>query len=95
MLREIIENIRSYPGLTRKRDIYRVTNILQTVTDFGDTIADFGEDAAAIASAGVIRICVQASDRIICIFKTGELPGLKSDARATGAPASMSRRAGG
>ena len=52
MLRDIIREIRSYPGLTRKRDIYRVTNILQTVTDFGDTIADFGEDAAAIAYNG-------------------------------------------
>jgi selenophosphate synthetase-related protein len=52
MLREIIRQIRSYPGLTRKRDIYRVTNILQTVTDFGDTIADLGEDAAAIEYNG-------------------------------------------
>ncbi|MBM4309670.1 MAG: methanogenesis marker 2 protein [Deltaproteobacteria bacterium] len=48
MLKDIIAQIRSYPGLTRKRDIYRITNILQTVTDFGDTVADFGEDAAAI-----------------------------------------------
>jgi len=48
MLAEIIEQIRSYPGLTRKRDIYRVTEMLQAVTDYGDTAADFGEDAAAI-----------------------------------------------
>jgi hypothetical protein len=48
MLREIVEQIRSYPGLTRKRDICRITNILHTVTDYGDTVADFGEDAAAI-----------------------------------------------
>jgi selenophosphate synthetase-related protein len=48
MLTEIVKEIRSYSGLTRKRDIYRVTNILQAVTDYGDTIADFGEDAAAI-----------------------------------------------
>ncbi len=52
MLREIIEQIRTYPGLTRKRDIYRVTNILQTVTDFGETVAGLGEDAAAIAYNG-------------------------------------------
>ncbi len=52
MLREIIQQIRTYPGLTRKRDIYRVTNILQTVTDFGETVADLGEDAAAIAYNG-------------------------------------------
>jgi len=32
--------------------------------------------AAAIASAGVIRICVQASDRIICMFNVGLVPGL-------------------
>ena len=50
--------------------------------------------AATIASAGVIRIWVQASERIICMFKTGELPGLKSVASATGTPASMRRRAG-
>lgn len=48
MLKEIVENIRSYPGLTRKRDIHRVTNMLRNVADFGATIADFGEDAAAI-----------------------------------------------
>jgi len=52
MLQEIIKQIRTYPGLTRKRDIYRVTNILQTVTDYGDTIADFGEDAAVIYHNG-------------------------------------------
>ena len=52
MLQEIIKEIRSYPGLTRKRDIYRITNVLQTVTDFGDTVADLGEDAAAIAYNG-------------------------------------------
>jgi uncharacterized protein len=48
MLKDIIDQIRSYPGLTRKRDIYRITNILQSVTDFGNTVADFGEDAAAV-----------------------------------------------
>lgn len=48
MLREIISEIRAYPGLTRKRNIYRITNMLASVADFGSTIADFGEDAAAI-----------------------------------------------
>jgi hypothetical protein len=48
MLREIINEIRTYPGLTRKRNIYRITNMLASVADFGATIADFGEDAAAI-----------------------------------------------
>jgi hypothetical protein len=48
MIREIIHEIRNYPGLTRKRNIYRITNMLSSVTDFGATVADFGEDAAAI-----------------------------------------------
>lgn len=51
-LKDIIEQVRAYPGLTRKRDIYLLTNLLQTVTDFGNTIVDFGEDAAAIEHNG-------------------------------------------
>ena len=50
--------------------------------------------AAAMASAGVMRICVHASERIICILSVGEVPGLKSVASATMAPASISARAG-
>ena len=49
MLKEIIHELRNYPGITRKRDIYRVTDILRFVSDFGNTVTDFGEDAAAIA----------------------------------------------
>lgn len=48
MLTEIINDIRNYPGLTRKRNIYRATSLLAPVADFGLTIADFGEDAAVI-----------------------------------------------
>jgi len=48
VLRDIINEIRAYPGLTRKRNIYRITNMLASVADFGSTIADFGEDAGAI-----------------------------------------------
>jgi len=48
MIGHIIDQIRAYPGITRKRDIHLVTNMLQSVTDYGDTIADFGEDAAAL-----------------------------------------------
>lgn len=48
VLRDIINEIRSYPGLTRKRNIYRITNMLASVADFGSTIANFGEDAAVI-----------------------------------------------
>jgi hypothetical protein len=52
MLSEIIQEIRNYPGITRKRDIYRITDNLLHVTDFGNTVADFGEDAAAIYHGG-------------------------------------------
>ena len=48
MLIDIINEIRNYPGLTRKRNIYRATSLLTPVADFGATIADFGEDAAVI-----------------------------------------------
>jgi len=48
MLSDIINEIRNYPGLTRKRNIYRATSLLTPVADFGATIADFGEDAAVI-----------------------------------------------
>ncbi len=48
MVSDIINEIRNYPGLTRKRNIYRATSLLAPVTDFGSTIADFGEDAAVI-----------------------------------------------
>lgn len=50
--------------------------------------------AAAMASAGVMRICVQARDKIAGMESVGLVPGLKSVARATMAPASMSLRAG-
>ena len=50
--------------------------------------------AAEIASAGDIRICVQASDRIKGMLQEGLVPGLKSVASATAAPASISGRAG-
>jgi hypothetical protein len=48
MLIDIINEIKNYPGLTRKRNIYRATSLLAPVADFGATIADFGEDAAVI-----------------------------------------------
>jgi hypothetical protein len=52
MLRQIIDEIRAYPGITRKRNIYLITSGLQAAVDFGNTIADFGEDAAAIYHRG-------------------------------------------
>ncbi|MCX8044283.1 MAG: AIR synthase related protein [Desulfobacterota bacterium] len=52
MIRNIIEEIRTYPGITRKNTIYRITNGLKSAVDFGYTIADFGEDAAAISFQG-------------------------------------------
>ncbi|MEI6127709.1 MAG: AIR synthase related protein, partial [Pseudomonadota bacterium] len=52
MLREIINEIRAYPGITRKRNIHLITNGLKAANDFGNTAADFGEDAAAILHNG-------------------------------------------
>lgn len=43
-----IETIRSYPGITRKRSIHRITDALHDVADFGRTAWYAGEDAAAI-----------------------------------------------
>lgn len=49
-LKEIINEIRSYPGITRKRNIHLITDELQSVKRLGDVVADFGEDAAVIKS---------------------------------------------
>ena len=51
--------------------------------------------AAVIASAGIIFIWVQASERIIGIEGVGEEPGLKSVASTTASPASIITRAAG
>ncbi len=49
-LKDIIKEIKSYPGITRKRNIHLITDALQSVKSYGDVIADFGEDAAVIRS---------------------------------------------
>ncbi len=69
MLQNIKKLIREYPGLTRKRDIYRITNQLQAVTDFGDTIGDFGEDAAV----------VERGNEFLLLAADGIWPGLIED----------------
>ena len=51
-IKEIVEEIRTYPGLTRKKNICLITETLQFVTNFGNTIVSFGEDAAAIYHRG-------------------------------------------
>jgi hypothetical protein len=51
--------------------------------------------AAVTLSAGVIFICVAASERIIVIDGVGDEPGLKSVANTTASPASIISRAGG
>ncbi len=66
MIKNIIEEIRAYPGLTRKRDIYLITNTLQSVTDFSNTVADFGEDAAVVEHNG----------EYLLLAAEGMLPGL-------------------
>jgi len=66
MLRDIIHDIRNYPGITRKKNIYLITGGLQAANDFGSTIADFGEDAAAIYHNG----------EYLLLAADGILPGL-------------------
>src|ERR1700749_290810 len=51
--------------------------------------------AAAIASSGVIFICVHARESANGMLTVGDVPGLKSVASATATPASISLRAGG
>jgi selenophosphate synthetase-related protein len=50
MLKNIVDEIRNYPGITRKRDIGHVVDILRStdVDAFSHIATDFGEDAAAI-----------------------------------------------
>ena len=50
-LHEIVKDIRSYPGITRKRDIGRLVETLQGGGGAGRSrvVTGFGEDAAAIA----------------------------------------------
>lgn len=48
MIKEIIEEIKNYPGITRKSNIGLITDNFKAVMNFGDTIAGFGEDAAAV-----------------------------------------------
>jgi len=70
MLSTIIQEIKTYPGITRKNSIYRITNNLQQAVNFGSTIAHFGEDAAAIsfgneylllAADGILPALIQAN----------------------------------
>ena len=50
MLKRIVDEIRRYPGITRKRDIGHVVDILKhmDVDALSHVATDFGEDAAAI-----------------------------------------------
>ena len=50
--------------------------------------------AAFMASSGVIFILIQAVATTKCIFPEGEVPGLKSEAKANGKPAFNICRAG-
>jgi len=52
LLQEMIEEIRAYPGITRKRDISVIVKALASVQSYGKTIAGFGEDAAVIEHHG-------------------------------------------
>jgi uncharacterized protein len=48
MLRQLIETIRAFEGITRKNDIAHVVRQLREVSDFGATVIGFGDDAAAL-----------------------------------------------
>jgi hypothetical protein len=50
VLKDIIDEIRSYPGITRKRDIHQVVEVLRGMDEetSSQVVTDFGEDAAAI-----------------------------------------------
>lgn len=48
MLKELIERIRSYEGITRKNEISFVVDQLREVSDFGETVIGFGDDAAVM-----------------------------------------------
>jgi uncharacterized protein len=52
MLKDLMQQITSYPGITRKRDIYKITSALADMADFGNTAIGFGDDAAAIYHNG-------------------------------------------
>lgn len=52
MLKNIIDEIRNYPGITRKRDIHHVVEILRNVDTSSHVVTDFGDDAAAISYDG-------------------------------------------
>lgn len=52
MLQDLIVQIKNYPGITRKRDIYKITSALAPMTDYGNTEIGFGDDAAAIRHQG-------------------------------------------
>jgi hypothetical protein len=52
LLQKIIDEIRVYPGITRKRDISVIIRELESVRNYGRTIASFGEDAAVIEHQG-------------------------------------------
>jgi hypothetical protein len=52
MLKDLIRHIANYPGITRKRNIYKITSALADMADFGNTAIGFGDDAAAIYHNG-------------------------------------------
>jgi selenophosphate synthetase-related protein len=51
-LRELVETLRAYPGVSRKRAIGEVMRALEGVTDFGRTLRGPGDDAAVLQASG-------------------------------------------
>lgn len=48
MLDEIVNAVRSYEGVTRKKPISRLVDCFSDVDDFGNTVISFGDDSAVI-----------------------------------------------
>lgn len=48
MLDEIVDTVKNYDGVTRKRPICRLVDCFSDVDDFGNTMISFGDDSAVI-----------------------------------------------
>ena len=63
-LQQLVEDLRGFPGLRRKRPIGRVLRELAGVWDFGNTLVGPGDDAAVLR-AGDGRFLLLAADGIL------------------------------
>lgn len=68
MLKTLVEELRSYPGLTRKKNIGVILNTLKDVYDFGSTLYPPGDDAAVIRYGGeyLLLAAEEISRELLC-----------------------------